>query len=355
MSLTPKNSPVRSLYAAGLLLLGCGALAACKKPYPTITNLRISSQGGCAVGKDNALFCWGAGFAGPNKIERRSERTERVEVTDNSALCTQMRGQVSCTAARPTGDATYPRGFIGAVVAGGTLACHNPAPGSLQCHRLGVLQERVPTYEWSVSTPELFSELSVSRHGVAVVTAAGQVFVARANLDAAEKSGVPPLTAVDMRDAVHASLGARHGCVARKDGQVVCFGENDRGQLGLGRTSPLGVVEPPTVVPGIDDVVAVASGDEFTCARRKNGGVACWGDNRDFQITSAVTADVASTPQPIYGIFGAKDLSASGRSVCVALGPEEGARCWGDNAGDHLGSGTGDPRLRVPMPIRLPR
>lgn len=80
----------------------------------------------------------------------------------------------------------------------------------------------------------------------------------------------------NVTDAVHLAVGSRHGCVIRDDGSVVCWGNNEMGQVGIGanRTQRGGYL-----VPNISDAVSVSTGAHGTCVVRESGSVECWGIN----------------------------------------------------------------------------
>lgn len=64
------------------------------------------------------------------------------------------------------------------------------------------------------------------------------------------------------------------------DGTVRAWGGNEGGQLGLGNTTNVGVVQDPSRVPPVDvgaSVVAIAAGNDHTCVVTDHGTVRCWG------------------------------------------------------------------------------
>jgi hypothetical protein len=84
-------------------------------------------------------------------------------------------------------------------------------------------------------------------------------------------------TYTDFSGAVQVAPGFEFVMARRSSGEVRCWGENDRGQCGLGRTdSP---ITPPEAVPGITDVTEVAAGYRHSCIVRASGGVWCSGSN----------------------------------------------------------------------------
>jgi hypothetical protein len=83
------------------------------------------------------------------------------------------------------------------------------------------------------------------------------------------------------------ALGATHTCAATSNGQLLCWGDNREGKLGIGETTPDGSDQAhwrPTVVPGLEPVVQVTAGTRFTCALGATGRIWCWGSNEAGQL-----------------------------------------------------------------------
>jgi len=83
--------------------------------------------------------------------------------------------------------------------------------------------------------------------------------------------------------------GRRHVCalaVGAQQGNVLCWGTNGSGQLGLGdqanQFSPTAVKNPSGSAP-LDSVSALAAGAFHACAIR-NGHPVCWGNNVAFAM-----------------------------------------------------------------------
>lgn len=71
------------------------------------------------------------------------------------------------------------------------------------------------------------------------------------------------------------SAGQHHGCAILSTGGIVCWGNNDAGQLGDGSWTKSAI---PVAVTGLPSgMIAVAAGDSHTCALTSVGGVKCWG------------------------------------------------------------------------------
>jgi len=115
------------------------------------------------------------------------------------------------------------------------------------------------------------------------------------------------LTAVDLgtgRTATTISTSAYHSCALLDDATVKCWGSNEYGQLGLGDTDGRGdgAGEMGDNLTAVDlgagrTAVAIAAGQEHTCALLDDATVKCWGVNGSGQLGSApVASPVADIP-----------------------------------------------------------
>ena len=134
--------------------------------------------------------------------------------------------------------------------------------------------------------------------------------------------------------ATRVVAGSNHSCAITPARTVVCWGDNDRGQLG-GTTS---AGAPVANVQGLADVVALSAGDDHTCAVIDGGGVRCWGYNYRGQLGDGTTTGNMA-PVTVVGIDDAVDVAA-GRDHSCALLADGTARCWGANGRGQLGDGS---------------
>jgi len=145
--------------------------------------------------------------------------------------------------------------------------------------------------------------------------------------------------------------GANHTCGVATGGIAYCWGSNSRGQLGDGTATDRSV---PVAVSGGNTFQSVTAGGfnfGHTCGLTSGGGVLCWGDNERGQLgrgTSDVEAHPA--PGPVSGGIAFVALTAGlGRHTCGLTGTGT-AYCWGENTFGALGNGS-TAGSSVPTPV----
>jgi cysteine-rich repeat protein len=101
--------------------------------------------------------------------------------------------------------------------------------------------------------------------------------------------------------AVQITAGGSHSCALLEDGSVRCWGDASVGQLGLGNTMNLGDDELPSSVEPImlgGPAVQIAAGGNHTCARLENNDVVCWGQNNFNQLGLGSSVTIGDTETP---------------------------------------------------------
>lgn len=136
----------------------------------------------------------------------------------------------------------------------------------------------------------------------------------------------------DPSCAIDVAAGARHSCVVNRHGNVLCWGANDRGQLGDGTMVDAAEARLTLGVSGAREVVA---GEAHTCALLDDGQVLCWGDDSRGQLTIA-GLDASAEPRAAAVFPDVVDLDASWDHAC-AVRDDGTTWCWGGNDSGELG------------------
>jgi alpha-tubulin suppressor-like RCC1 family protein len=140
---------------------------------------------------------------------------------------------------------------------------------------------------------------------------------------------------VDAESATNVTAGGSHTCALTPRGNLVCWGDNQFGQLGDGTMTNRGT---PVAVSGLSSgVAAIALGRGHTCALTPDGGVVCWGDNASGQLGNGTMTN-PWTPTPVSGLGSGVAAVAAGESHTCALTAGGGVVCWG---AQRLGSTRG--------------
>lgn len=175
------------------------------------------------------------------------------------------------------------------------------------------------------------------------------------------EENVDPMTeevAGQMKGVIGIDANYNHVCaIVGIAGEVMCWGKNDRGQLGNGKKCeeygatgeclPSDAREefPAMVIKNgggeIKNARSIATGAEHTCAVASDGRVWCWGRNDDGQLgdgnfgndKSSVTAVLVS------GVESAKQVAAGVNFNCALVGTDGKVMCWGDNEYGEIGNG----------------
>lgn len=257
-------------------------------PIADATAIGIGGFHGCALRAGGAAWCWGADNAGQvgNNATTNAPAAVAVQKTDGTPLVN-----------------------IVAIAGGSDHTCALDGNGGVWC--------------WGAnSNGELGDGTTTERHQAAPVLAAAM--------------GSPFVGAVDL------TVGNRHSCLRKANGDVYCWGWNGNGQVGDDTT-----VNKPTPVKVANAMQVAAGVYAHTCAVAADGSVTCWGsawrgrlgnNTNNTSGNSLVPTAVVSAPNgaPLVNVASI----AVGGSSC-ALMHDGTVQCWGDNVHGQSGAGIG--------------
>ncbi len=146
---------------------------------------------------------------------------------------------------------------------------------------------------------------------------------------------------------VQVAAGTTHTCAATRDAYVLCWGSNDKGQIGAD------VGEAAVTAAAVDierALVSVAAGEGFTCALDGDGAVYCWGDKEAGQTGPRQGLAEPGEPEQIVDIPAVAQL-AVGRAHTCTVGVDGNLLCFGENSTGQLGRLTAEPADPMPEAV----
>ncbi|NDK91830.1 protein kinase [Gordonia desulfuricans] len=151
-----------------------------------------------------------------------------------------------------------------------------------------------------------------------------------------EVGGLSGVTAISVGGYADSDRNSRTTVCAVAGGEAYCWGNDHYGQIGDGATGSGTDKTSPTKVPNLTGVTSIATGYGSTCAVA-NGDVLCWGDNDSGQL-GLPGVDETTTPTKVAGLPPATAVATAQGTTCAIA--EGKAYCWGDNDNAQIGNGS---------------
>jgi alpha-tubulin suppressor-like RCC1 family protein len=172
-------------------------------------------------------------------------------------------------------------------------------------------------------------------------------------------SGVPVRVAGEAAfRLVEAAAQFDYSCAVDANGALSCWGANCFNQLGVDSlteqcgTPPMPCSTKPSAVHAAGTFQTVGVAFSHSCALMPAGAVLCWGDNNAGQLGNGNSGDRSVTPVAVAGGQTYRTLSV-GREFTCAITAQGVPQCWGTNDKGQLGIGAGGNRA-VPTPLAEP-
>jgi Regulator of chromosome condensation (RCC1) repeat len=271
-------------------------------PVPGVgkaTQVRLASNFVCASTEDKKVKCWGSGrMANDGKKHDHARATEVASVSGANEIaasgviaCARADAGITCWGADEATIGAPPKGAWKQVATGFTHACALDASGAPACWGTG---------DWGPK-------------------------------GAFAKPGITGATQL--------VTGDRHACVV-KDKKVLCWGQNDAGQLGMKPDAE--AHKKPVEVPGVKTAVRIVTGEASTCAILGDGSAMCWGANAEGELGLGKRS---SDERPAkMAVTDVADVCLATSHGC-ALTTSGKMFCWGANQHGQLGDGSTERRL----------
>lgn len=163
---------------------------------------------------------------------------------------------------------------------------------------------------------------------------------------------VPTLVAGLDQPVVAVALGTWHTCALLSDGSTRCWGWNNDGELGVPSLPDGGYATPVTPVGLESGVVALAAGEQISCALRSTGELLCWGDCRGWGECGPNTLEKVEVPTAVEGLpDGVSDVVMGANYTCVLIDSGE-VYCMGGGGASIHADDEGEVEFPVvPHPV----
>jgi alpha-tubulin suppressor-like RCC1 family protein len=306
------------------------------KDVADATDLAVGQHHGCVVRRAGAVACWGR-----NDLRQLGDGTTTDSPTPHNVVQLADAKQLALG-----------YGFSCALKTDGTVQCWGDnVKGQLGDGSVTPRSQPAPVTGIADATQIVAMEQSAC-----ALVKSGEVLCWGFN-NVGQVGSPPPADAkVPIKVAgltgvmsLGASADANHVCAVTTAGEVRCWGNGGNGQLGNAKAQDSAM---PVSAISINDAVGVTTGTRFTCTARKSGSVACWGYNgwRQLGLGDATATDDVSTPLPVSGLTGVKQVVAGEAHACALLADGKHVSCWGSNIGHGLGRGT---RVSSDVPVKV--
>jgi alpha-tubulin suppressor-like RCC1 family protein len=265
---------------------------------PNASFINTISAGGehtCAVGSDDALYCWGenttgneGGQAGQSFLELPNVPGPLI-VSDTSTSFT---------------------GHVIDVQSGDDFTCLLKDDNSAWCwggNQLGELATGGTDPDFSPVAINGFgdvSQLLVDDETGCVLTRAAGVYCWGNGQTGIFGPAMDPsnneMSATSLTTATSLFGGPTSETICGIDasGALQCWGDNGTGEAGIGALAPLNITTPTDVQ--LSSVTQLRIGQYHTCALTRDGSLWCWGDDADGELGNATTsANPTPTPQRV--------------------------------------------------------
>lgn len=292
----------------------------------SFTEISLLTLHQCGITDQNKMYCWGANFAG--------------QLGDGTTLSSAAMIAIA------------PAMSFAQVSAGGAHTCALTLTGEAWCWgsndygQLGtgdVTQQNEPT---PVMGGRTFTQIAAGgSHTCALEAVTGELLcwgrndVGQLGIDNNFTSLLAPTEVDNARAYLTMSAGPEHTCAITQGAQqTYCFGGNSDGQLGVDTQGASRVMH--QLVPGNHTFTSVVAAPMHTCALTDAQEAYCWGANNNGQLGDGTTTSSAAPvaiDAPVHASWLKLDLG--GLHSC-GLTTDGFVYCWGSGSNGRLGNGS---------------
>jgi alpha-tubulin suppressor-like RCC1 family protein len=316
------------------------ALKPAEVPGITASKLGVGGSFTCAVLTDTTVRCWGDNTYGESGLATS-------DITDPNPTQIKVAG-----GAPLSGVTQISVGNVHAcALTGGTLMCWG-ANGQSQLAQPPDLNNH-PTAV-SVSGLGTIAAFSLGTHDVMVSDGSSLIGWgnnADTQLSATATDPLSSPTSTTLANVVEIAMGRQFGCARLQSGDFNCFGSRNYGELGdnmFAAANP-----PPGAAHSTPKLTRLVVGSDHACGRATDGSVWCWGDNTNGAVGDPTMSGFKGVPTAVTALgTDVADLGAGCFALHTCAIRSSGALlCWGSNAQGQIGIGSKGGVVWSPTPV----
>ena len=283
--------------------------------------LELVQQGGCALGEDGRVRCWGLNNC--NQLGRPSSTPHSLRASDQPIEVPGLSDVVSLSAANQRACA---------VTRGGRLFCWGAQSERRDYDLTSVWSPWRGKSAQPVKGLANIRQLTASDYSLCALRDDGAVLCWGDNAlgqlgDGTQVDRALPVPVRGLSNAQDLACSGSDCCALLPDKTVSCWGLLD------GR-SYLNVVPEPRPVPSLTHVVDIVGGSTATCFRHEDGAISCWHASHLYPISPDYLGEPRRT-----SARDAEQLVVGGNHACMRDRSGR-VRCWGWNFNGVLSSPT---------------
>jgi len=285
------------------------------------TAISAGGDHSCALVSGGALYCWGRNTSSQLGLPGIPDNQHTPQLVYGSIVFDEASAgsQHSCGVAADSTAYCWGHNTYGQAGEGSQVFHPNP---------------------WPVSGGTHYRMLSAGSFHTCAVTAGDAVSCWGANGvgnlgDSTYFNRPVPTPIAGIMSFLTVSAGEDHTCGIATDLTAWCWGGNARGQVGSGQVDS--TVPAPAAVAGGLTFRQLDAGGAHTCGIAADSSAVCWGINDRGQLGDSSTTD-RHVPAPVAGGHKFLQISAGVQHTC-GTATDGRVYCWGSGTSGELGTG----------------
>ena len=302
----------------------------------------LSSEGGCFVDSGGSAWCWGPNYFGQlgnGEVSSSfaTQVTTPVQVSGSGIVSIDSGYTFGCWLSSSGSVSCWGDG--GSMQLGSSVKACNPALVPEPCSAVPV-----PVDVSGVSAIALGESHACALSTSGGITCWGANAWNQAQFGEGSGGGVTPTSLPTCSGGLWTSVapGGNYTCASCSSGHVWCWGFRGNGRLGDGCDDSTcdSQISGISEVIGNSGFVKVFAGMEHSCGITGSGEVWCWGDNFRGQLGTGSSAAYSSVAMQVSGLPGKSIALALAHGQSCALSDSGVVTCWGWNGSGEVGDGS---------------